>query len=471
MTRIACVIAMKEPARPSVLLEVALAHSPRVEDAGAGRVYLDAARLAGLFGDEPRLAARLREAAAAAGVEARVGIAGSRIAALAAARLGAGATVVEPDGDAAYLAPAPLSLLEPSEEIATRLSRWGLRTLGELAALPTPGLFERLGGEGVRLQRLARGEDLRPLASSRPAPLFEESVDCEWGLETVEPVVERMRELAARLCASLSARGLAADAFEWSCRLDGGGIHEGALTPAVPMTDPMAIGGLLRMGLEARPPRGIVKGLTLRARPVRLTPAQESLTDRSRPSPRRLAATLNRLVGLVGADGIGAPMLLDSHRPDAVALGSYHPHPALGRAGGNPLPCRERETPSPLGGEGRVAGRAAAVAVRGEPEASRADQKIEASGSEIVRGPILALRRLRPPAPAAVTLASGRPVALRSSRLSGRIVAGVGPWRSSGEWWSRQPWLRDEWDVELADGTLCRLAHDGSAWHLAGIYD
>jgi len=25
--------------------------------------------------------------------------------------------------------------------------------------------------------------------------------------------------------------------------------------------------------------------------------------------------------------------------------------------------------------------------------------------------------------------------------------------------------------VELADGTLCRLAHDGSAWCLEGIYD
>jgi protein ImuB len=85
--------------------------------------------------------------------------------------------------------------------------------------------------------------------------------------------------------------------------------------------------------------------------------------------------------------------------------------------------------------------------------------------------PVLALRRLRPPAPAAVTLASGRPVAMRSSRLAGRIVAGVGPWRSSGEWWTPQPWLQDEWDVELADGTLCRLAHDGSAWHIAGIYD
>jgi hypothetical protein len=60
---------------------------------------------------------------------------------------------------------------------------------------------------------------------------------------------------------------------------------------------------------------------------------------------------------------------------------------------------------------------------------------------------------------------------MRSSRLTGRIVAGVGPWRSSGEWWGQRPWLHDEWDVELADGTLCRLAHDGSAWHLAGIYD
>ena len=447
MTRIACLLAMNDPARPTALLQVALAHSPRVEDAGAGRVYLDTSGLQRLFGDEQRLAARLHEAAAAAALETRVGIAGTRIAALAAARLGVGATVVEPGGDAAYLAAAPLSLLELSEEVAARLSRWGLRTLGELAALPTAGLFERLGGEGVRLQRLARGEDPRPLASSRPVPLFEESVDCEWGMENLEPVVERMRELAVRVCASLGARGLAADAFEWVCRLDGGREHEGALTPAVPMTDAAAVSGLLRLGLEARPPHGIVQGLTLRARPVRMTPAQESLTDRSRPSPRLLAATLNRLVALVGADGIGVPALLDSHRPDAVALGVYPPHPT-------PLPRREREPeePSPLRGESRVAGRAAA-----EGEASES--------------PTLALRRLRPPAPAAVTLASGRPVALRSSRLTSRIVASVGPWRSSGEWWSPHPWLQDEWDVELADGTLCRLAHDGSAWHLAGIYD
>jgi protein ImuB len=425
MTRIACLITMNEPARPA-LLQVALAHSPRVEDAGAGRVYLDASGLEGLFGDEPRLAARLRDAAAAVGVETRVGIAESRIAALAAARLGPGVMIVEPGADAAYLAAAPLSLLDLPEETATRLSRWGLRTLGELAALPTAGLFERLGGDGVRLQRLARGEDPRPLVSWRPVPLFEESTSFEWGLETLEAVGERLRELAARVCARLGAAGLGADGFEWTCRLGDGRVHEAALTPATPMTDADSVGGLLRLALEARPPRGVVLALTFRARPVRVAPMQESLTDRSRAAPRLLTATLNRLVALVGADAIGAPALLDTHRPDAIALAAYQPHP-------NPLP----RSPSPLRGE----------------------------------GPALALRRLRPPAPASVTLASGRPVAVRSGRLTGRIVAGVGPWRVSGEWWSPRPWLQDEWDVELADGTLCRLAHDGSAWRLEGIYD
>jgi protein ImuB len=210
------------------------------------------------------------------------------------------------------------------------------------------------------------------------------------------------------------------------------------------VTDVDSVGALLRLALEARPPRGVVEALTFRARPVRLAPAQESLTDRSRPAPRLLTTTLNRLVALVGANAIGAPALLDTHRPDAVALAAYHPH---------------RE-PSPLWGEGRVRGER----VRGEKKRGE-----KARSPENV--PALALRRLRPPAPASVTLASGRPVAVRSARLTGRIVAGVGPWRVSGEWWSPRPWLQDEWDVELADGTLCRLAHDGSAWRVEGIYD
>src|SRR6185503_18940075 len=176
-------VAAHEAAAQSALLEVALAHSPRVEEGGPGEVYLDTAGLGALFGDEATLARRLAAATAAAGLPARVGIAGSRVAACLAARWGAGAERVPPEGDAAYLAPAPLALLGLPVEMARRLERWGLRTLGELAALPARELFERLGAEGPRLQALARGEDPRPLLPWRPPRRFEETRELDWAAD------------------------------------------------------------------------------------------------------------------------------------------------------------------------------------------------------------------------------------------------------------------------------------------------
>jgi protein ImuB len=455
MRRIGCLLAASpEPHMSQALLEVALAHSPRVEEAGPGLVYLDAAGLEGLFGGERQLGESLCAAAAARGLDVRGGIAGSRLGARVAARSGGGVTIVQPAEDAAYLAPAPLALLDLPEEMAARLDRWGIRTLGELAALPPAALFERLGSEGPRLQRLARGEDLRPLIPWAPAPPFEESAECEWGLDTLEPVTMLLADLAEKICARLVRRGLSADGFEWICRLAGRSLHEGSLALAAPMSEASAIAALLRVALESRPPQGVVEAVTLKAHPQRVAPAQDSLTGRSRPSPRLVTAALTRLIALVGARQLGIPALLDSHRPDAVRLDPFlHPHP-------DPLPRRERESGSlspsersrvrseslsPSGGEGRVRGRE--------------------------MSPALALRRLRPPCPAHVTLTSGRPVHLRSAALAGRIVTGAGPWRASGEWWTGGPWARDEWDVELADGTVCRLVHDGSAWFLDGIYD
>jgi protein ImuB len=168
--------------------------------------------------------------------------------------------------------------------------------------------------------------------------------------------------------------------------------------------------------------------VTLKAHPQRVAPAQDSLTGRSRPSPRLVTAALTRLTALVGARQLGIPALLDSHRPDAVRLDPF-------RSDRIHLEDGMRDS-----------------ARSNSPAA-------------------LALRRLRPPCPAHVTLTSGRPVHLRSAALAGRIVTGAGPWRASGEWWTGGPWARDEWDVELADGIVCRLVHDGSAWFLDGIYD
>jgi protein ImuB len=431
LTRIGCLLLREredgvEPHVQRALLDLALAHSPRVENAGPGLVYLDLAGLGRLFGSDAEIGRRLQGGAAERGLSVRVGIGGSRACAHLAARWGDGVTIVPPGQEATTLASAPLSLLGCSEDTAALLRRWGLRTLGELAALPATSLHERLGAEGLHLRELARGDDPRPLLPWEPPPVVEESVDLGWEVESFEALIEIVARLTTRACAALTRGELEVDRIEWTCRLADRSEHAGAITPAVPTREPAGVIALVRGALESRRPPAGVTGLTLRVHPVRVPLVQGAFDRSPRPNARALAETLAKLAALVGAGHVGMPMLSDSHRPDATSV--------------QPFPLR--------GLEGRAAGLPASA-----------------------RGSVLALRRARPPRPAAVRLTGGRPVHVRSDRLAGTIVASAGPWRSSGEWWRETGWGGDEWDVELADGTLCRIGHDGSSWSLEGVYD
>jgi protein ImuB len=477
VTRIACLFVpvADERIKPA-LLEIALRHSPSVEDGGPDIVYLDLGGLERLWGGEEEIARRLHRAAGERGAAVRIGIAGSRAGARFAARAGGDITIVPPELDARWLGPAPLALLGLGPEMSARLGRWGIRTLGELADLPVSGLAERLGGEGPRLQRLARGEDATPLRLWTPPPVFEESADCPWGVETLEPLGDLLAGLAEMLCARLRRHELSADAFEWSCRLADRTVHEGACAPAAPLTDSAAAAALLRASLAARPPRAAVETVTLRARPVRVESVQPRFDEPPRPSPRLLTATLARLSALVDARGIGSPVILDTHRPDAHQMTPFllpSPRPSTqrgegGRENKNPLPHRGRgpgeggrENKNPLPHRGRGPGEGARENRNPLPHRGRGPGE----------GAVLAIHRVRPARSVAVVLHAGAPVHLRAAGLAGRIIAGAGPWRVSGEWWTEAPFVQDEWDVELDDGTLCRLAHDGRGWRLDAIYD
>jgi protein ImuB len=55
----------------------------------------------------------------------------------------------------------------------------------------------------------------------------------------------------------------------------------------------------------------------------------------------------------------------------------------------------------------------------------------------------------------------------------GIVQEAAGPWRSSGGWWEGERWNRDEWDVALSDGAICRLVRDRDhdRWFMEGVYD
>lgn len=86
--------------------------------------------------------------------------------------------------------------------------------------------------------------------------------------------------------------------------------------------------------------------------------------------------------------------------------------------------------------------------------------------------PIVALRRCRQPVPARVVVEAGRPVRVTSERrgyAGGGVIAAAGPWRTSGHWWEERsstipaatgPWDRDEWEVALSDRVRYRVFRD-----------
>jgi hypothetical protein len=88
------------------------------------------------------------------------------------------------------------------------------------------------------------------------------------------------------------------------------------------------------------------------------------------------------------------------------------------------------------------------------------------------------LRRFRPPIAVRVTVARGRPVRVAVDRRGmpgGQVQQHAGPWRTSGAWWDAAgaAWDRDEWDVALSDGSLCRLFRDRltDMWFMEGAMD
>lgn len=155
----------------SELLDLLEHFSPVIEATAPGCALLDIGRRRVEGSAEAVRAEQVLEAVQrGTSLTPALGAAGSRFTARAAALVaGAGQITIVPGGDeAAFLAPLPLSLLPCLPETARRLRRFGLRTLGDLAALPLGAVQAQFGPEGRRLWELAAGRDRQPL---QPRPL------------------------------------------------------------------------------------------------------------------------------------------------------------------------------------------------------------------------------------------------------------------------------------------------------------
>ncbi|HVP31422.1 MAG TPA: DNA polymerase Y family protein [Myxococcota bacterium] len=445
--------ALERTAREA-LLDVARSLSPRVAPvapaSGAfvaeAAVHLDASGVSALFRSEAGFANALTTRTRALGLPAVVAVASSRGVSLLAARelaRGEGGVprtdlvrVLEPGSEAAWLAPLPIDLLDADDALAEGLGRFGIRRIGELAALSPRALATRLGPDVLRLLALARAEsDALPL----PPPTescFEEAIDLEYAVDRLEALGFVLRGLLARLAERLALRGLACGDLDLVLGLAGGARDVRRVGVAAPTQDARALTGLLRLALETRPPTAPVEQISLATRGADARRDQLDFFQPAGPAPATLARLLAELEALCGTGRVGAPGLADDPRPDAFTISAFAPPHAPGAQKAAASPHASLET---------------------APDVA-----------------ILSLRALRPAVAASVRAVEGRPCWLHSPVAKGHVLEVAGPWRTTGRWWSRaERFAFDHFDVFTDDGTLSRLRLDRvrRRWEIDGIYD
>src|SRR5204863_2423195 len=138
------------------------------------------------------------------------------------------------------------------------MPRWGIRSVGEFAALPPDEVASRFGQQAVALQRLACGIDPRPLIPDPGVPRFVQLMELEWPLDSLEPLSFVFARLLEPLSAALERADRGAAALHLELRLTNRATHARILQLPAPMRDPKVLRTLLLLDLESHPPSAAV---------------------------------------------------------------------------------------------------------------------------------------------------------------------------------------------------------------------
>jgi protein ImuB len=430
-----------EDSAQATLLECAGQFSPRVESTCPGTAILDLAGMEKLFGSPENTACKIAISARQAGFHLRIAIAANPDTALYAARGFAGITIIPAGDEAKQLAPLSVDVLPTTPELLEVFESWGIHSFKSLAALPPVALVERLGQQGLALQKLAQGKTSRPLLPVEPLPEFTETYEFDDPVETLESLAFVLNRVLQQVCDRLVSQSLATNELRLTLDLEVRQMRDGNAGEQykhewklpVPTQDRNMLFTLLRLDLERNTFSAPIKRLTIEAVSVRPRMAQGDLFAPPSPESEKLEITLARIRGVVGttdADGvscIGSPKLVDTHKSGAFAV-------------------------QPFSATTEIRNPAAVI-------------------------PTIALRVFRPALETSVELSGETPHLVRLWKRHRRVLAASGPWCSSGNWWNETTaWAREEWDVALKtfEGiAYYRIYLDRirKQWFVEGVFD
>src|SRR5437588_742225 len=206
------------------------------------------------------------------------------------------------------------------QEIMAILHKWGIHTLGQLAALDKEQIGARLGPEAIRMWERANGQSHRVLKLIRTPESFEESFEFEHEIETAEPLLFMLRRFLEQLAVRLSAIYLVAKELTLNITFSNRQSYERIFKIPQPTNDVDLLFRMLQTHLENFKSEHPIVAVTLTAEPVRPASQQFGLFETALRNPQQLYETLARLSALLGNDRVGTPIKEETHRPDAFRM-------------------------------------------------------------------------------------------------------------------------------------------------------
>jgi protein ImuB len=318
------------------------------------------------------------------------------------------------------------------QRILTLLHKWGIHTLGQLAALDKQQLTARLGPEAAQMWERANGQSNRVLQLICPPETFEESFEFENEIETAEPILFMLRRFLEQLTVRLTGIYLVAKELTLRITFTDKQIYERIFKIPQPTNNVDLLFRMLHTHLENFRSKHPIVAVALNAQPIKPAREQFGLFETTLRNPHQLSETLARLTALLGPERVGTPILQDTHRPDAFRIEPF-------------LWAVESAVHS------------------GQNRHSRSDSHTLRTAHTTA-----ALRRFRP---ATVLLNENKPAHVRSSGVGDKVVNQRGPYLISGNWWDEKSWAHTEWDLQLENDELVRAHETEEKWVIDGIYD
>jgi protein ImuB len=373
-----------------------------------------------LFGGQQHLALSLMRSLTRSGFEASIGIAPTIGAAWAASRFGpAPVTIFDSTSLRAHLEPLPVRALRIEDDTEQALVELGIETIGQLLALPRSTLPSRFGPLLLRRIDQAFGQAIETIEPVRPRPplrlerIFDGPTPQQEAIENCTR--ELLLELSRQLLRRESGVRLLEAIFE---RIGRNGRGTEPLTERItlsrPSRDARHLWSLLRPRIEKLHLGYGIESITLTAlRTARLHHKQRRVDGKDGSAEERHQGTeaswqesdagqlIDTLANRLGPDRVLRAEVVESHIPERSIRFITATHPFTNRRRGG------RRESAPLGNLSQTR----PTLLFDHPEPAEA----------------IALSPDHPP-----TL-------LRWRGREHRIIAGFGPERIAGEWWTVPP--------------------------------